>query len=226
MSTPGRPKGEYRSAQHEGTPMSTPGRPKGEFASLQGSISAIVLGASAGGIEVLSVLLAALPAELPVAVLAVLHLPRDRPSLLVEIFARKCALPVQEAQDKEHIRPGHVYFAPADYHLLVDAGPIVSLSVDAPVNFSRPSIDVLFESAADVYRERLLGIVLTGASQDGAAGLAAIHRLGGRTVVQDPASALVPLMPEAARRRSPVDFVLPLERIADLLQALNPGGAT
>jgi two-component system chemotaxis response regulator CheB len=197
-----------------------------DYASLQGSISAIVFGASAGGIEALSMLLAALPAELPAAVMGVLHLPRDRPSLLVEIFAPMCALPVREAQDKEHIKPGHVYFAPADYHLLVDTGPSLALSIDEPVNFSRPSIDVLFESAADIYRERLLGIVLTGASQDGAAGLAAIHRLGGRTVVQDPASALVPLMPESARRRSPVDFVLPLEQIADLLQALKHGGAT
>jgi len=197
-----------------------------DYASLQGSISAVVFGASAGGIEALSMLLAALPAELPAAVLVVLHLPRDRPSLLVEIFAPMCALPVQEAQDKEHIKPGHVYFAPSDYHLLVDTGPSLALSIDEPVNFSRPSIDVLFESAADIYRERLLGIVLTGASQDGAAGLAAIHRLGGRTVVQDPASALVPLMPESARRRSPVDFVLPLEQIADLLQALKHGGAT
>jgi two-component system chemotaxis response regulator CheB len=197
-----------------------------DYASLQGSISAVVFGASAGGIEALSMLLAALPAELPAAVMGVLHLPRDRPSLLVEIFAPMCALPVQEAQDKEHIKPGHVYFAPADYHLLVDTGPSLALSIDEPVNFSRPSIDVLFESAADIYRERLLGIVLTGASQDGAAGLAAIHRLGGRTVVQDPASALVPLMPESARRRSPVDFVLPLEQIADLLQALKHGGAT
>jgi two-component system chemotaxis response regulator CheB len=208
--------------------MSMPGAKAlmNDYASLQGSISAVVFGASAGGIEALSLLLAALPAELPAAVMGVLHLPRDRPSLLVEIFAPMCALPVQEAQDKEHIKPGHVYFAPADYHLLVDTGPSLALSVDEPVNFSRPSIDVLFESAADVYRERLLGIVLTGASQDGAAGLAAIHRLGGRTVVQDPASALVPLMPEAARRRSPVDFVLPLEQIADLLQALKHGGAT
>jgi two-component system chemotaxis response regulator CheB len=197
-----------------------------DYASLQGSISAVVFGASAGGIEALSMLLAALPAELPAAVMGVLHLPRDRPSLLVEIFAPMCALPVQEAQDKEHIKPGHVYFAPADYHLLVDTGPSLALSIDEPVNFSRPSIDVLFESAADIYRERLLGIVLTGASQDGAAGLAAIHRLGGRTVVQDPASALVPLMPESARQRSTVDFVLPLEQIADLLQALKHGGAT
>jgi two-component system chemotaxis response regulator CheB len=208
--------------------MSTPGAKASTstYASLQGSISAVVFGASAGSIEALSLLLAALPAELPAAVIAVLHLPRDRPSLLVDIFAPMCALPVQEAQDKEHIKAGHVYFAPSDYHLLVDTGPSLALSIDEPVNFSRPSIDVLFESAADIYRERLLGIVLTGASQDGAAGLAAIHRLGGRTVVQDPASALVPLMPESARRRSPVDFVLPLEQIADLLQALKHGGAT
>jgi len=218
MSPPGRPKGEYRRATPEGTPVSS-------FHALQGRVSAIVIGASAGGIEALTVLLPALPQGLPAAVLVVLHLPRDRPSLLVEIFAPKCALPVQEAQDKEHIKPGHVYFAPADYHLLVDAGPSLALSVDEPVNFSRPSIDVLFETAADVYRERLLGIVLTGASADGAAGLAAVHRRGGRTVVQDPETAPVPLMPEAARRRSPVDFVLPLKQIADLLQALKHGGS-
>jgi two-component system chemotaxis response regulator CheB len=196
------------------------------FHTLQGRVSAIVIGASAGGIEALTVLLPALPKGLPAAVLVVLHLPRDRPSLLVEIFAPKCALPVLEAQDKEHIKRGHVYFAPADYHLLVDAGPNLALSVDEPVNFSRPSIDVLFETAADVYRERLLGIVLTGASADGAAGLAAVHCRGGRTVVQDPKTAVVPLMPEAARRRSPVDFVLPLEQIADLLQALTHGAAS
>ncbi|MEO8152527.1 MAG: chemotaxis protein CheB [Rhizobacter sp.] len=195
-------------------------------ASLRGRVDAIVIGTSAGGVEALSVLLPALPKRLSAAVLVVLHLPRDRPSLLVDIFTAKCALPVQEAQDKEHVTPGTIYFAPADYHLLVDQGPSLALSVDEPVHYSRPAIDVLFESAADVYRERLLGIVLTGASHDGAAGLAAIHQRGGLTVVQQPSGAHSPYMPESALRQSAVDFVLPLEEIAVLLRTLNLEGRT
>jgi two-component system, chemotaxis family, protein-glutamate methylesterase/glutaminase len=114
-----------------------------------------------------------------------------------------------------------VYFAPPDYHLLVDTGPRIALSADDPVNFSRPSIDVLFESAADIYGERLLGIILTGASQDGAAGLEAVRRAGGATIVQQPSSAQVPMMIESALKRGPVDRVLSLEQIADLLQTLE-----
>ncbi|MGY4828931.1 chemotaxis protein CheB [Sphaerotilaceae bacterium SBD11-9] len=188
-------------------------------------VEAIVIGTSAGGVEALSVLLPALQPGLAAAVMVVLHLPRDRPSLLVEIFTPRCALPVHEAHDKEPAQAGHVYFAPADYHLLVDAGPSLALSVDEPVHFSRPSIDVLFESAADIFRERLLGIVLTGANQDGAQGLACIHRLGGSTVVQEPEGAYASLMPASALRRGPVDHVLPLEGIADLLRTLNQGDA-
>jgi two-component system chemotaxis response regulator CheB len=189
-------------------------------------IEAIVIGASAGGVEALSVLLPALPAGLRAAVFIVLHLPRERPSLLVEVFAPKCARPVREAQDKEPVEPGTVYFAPPDYHLLVDGhllvddGPQLALSADEPVHFSRPSIDVLFESAAEAYGDRLLGIILTGASADGASGLEAVHRAGGATVVQQPASAQVPLMVESALRRSPVDRVLSLDDIAGLLGAL------
>ncbi|HET7794983.1 MAG TPA: chemotaxis protein CheB [Rhizobacter sp.] len=193
---------------------------------LRRPVDAIAIGTSAGGVEALSVLLPALKPGLAAAVMVVLHLPRERPSLLVEIFMPRCALPVREAQDKEPVQPGHLYFAPADYHLLVDEGPCLSLSVDEPVHFSRPSIDVLFESAADIYGERLLGIVLTGANQDGAEGLATIHRLGGITVVQEPDSAYAPLMPQSALRCGPVDHVLPLEGIADLLRALNEGDAT
>jgi two-component system, chemotaxis family, protein-glutamate methylesterase/glutaminase len=189
-------------------------------------IEAVVIGASAGGVEALSVLLPALPAGLKAAVMVVLHLPRERRSLLVDIFSRRCNVPVQEAQDKEPVKPGTLYFAPADYHLLVDRGPSLALSVDSPVHFSRPAIDVLFETAADIYGDRLLGIVLSGASQDGALGLAAIHRHGGCTVVQHPDSAQAPLMPEAALKHSPVDHVLPLEDIAGLLRTLNHGGGT
>jgi two-component system chemotaxis response regulator CheB len=189
---------------------------------LQERVAAIVIGASAGGVEALSVLLPALPAGLRAAVFVVLHLPRERPSLLTEIFAPKCALQVKEAEDKMRVAPGTVYFAPPDYHLLLDAGPRLALSIDDLVHFSRPSIDVLFESAADIYAERLMGIILTGANVDGAEGLAAIHRAGGVTVVQEPQSAQVPLMALSALKITAADFVLPLEEIAGLLRALAP----
>jgi two-component system, chemotaxis family, protein-glutamate methylesterase/glutaminase len=187
---------------------------------------AIVIGGSAGGVEALAALLPALPAGLHVPVLVVLHLPRERPSLLVEIFSPRCALPVREALDKDPIEPGTVYFAPADYHLLVDTGPRLALSLDEPVHYSRPSIDVLFESAADVYGAGLLGIVLTGASQDGADGLAAVHRAGGLTAVQHPSDAQSPFMPQAALRLTPaVDHVLPLQDLARLLGSLAEDAA-
>jgi len=187
---------------------------------LAGRIECVVLGASAGGIEALGVLLPALPAGLDVALLVVLHLPRDRPSLLVEIFERRCALRVREAQDKEPITAGTVYFAPPDYHMLVENDRRIALSEDEPVLYSRPSIDVLFESAAEVYRERLLGVILTGASEDGTAGLHAVQRCGGMTVVQSPDSARVPLMVVSALRRNPAACVLPLEDIGRLLCSL------
>jgi two-component system, chemotaxis family, protein-glutamate methylesterase/glutaminase len=179
-------------------------------------IDAVAIGASAGGIEVLSVLLSSLPASCRASFLVVMHIPRERPSLLPDVFGAKCALPVREAEDKEPVQPGTVYFAPPDYHLLVDRGPAFALSSDAPVHFSRPSIDVLFDSAADIYGERLLGLILTGANQDGAEGLAAIGRAGGRTVVQEPGSAAVPFLPEAALQAGPVDFVLSLAQLQEL----------
>ena len=146
----------------------------------------------------MNVLLPALPAGLRAAVIVVLHLPRDRRSLLVDIFRDRCALPVQEAEDQQPLLAGHLYFAPPDYHLLVDTGPRLALSIDPPVFFSRPSIDVLFLSAADRYGRRLLGVLLSGANEDGADGLAAIHAVGGRALVQAPATAFMPTMPEAA----------------------------
>lgn len=191
-----------------------------DAAALPRQIDAIAIGASAGGVEALSVLLPALPSGSQLSLFVVLHLPRERPSLLAEIFAPKCALKVREAEDKMHVEPGTVYFAPPDYHLLLDAGPQLALSIDELVHFSRPSIDVLFESAADIYAERLMGIILTGANDDGAAGLATIHRTGGVTIVQEPDSAQVPLMALSALRQTAADFVLPLEKIAGLLHSL------
>ena len=179
-------------------------------------IDAVVIGASAGGVEVLSALLSALPADCRASFFIVVHIPRERPSLLSEVFGTKCALPVREAEDKEPVQPGTVYFAPPDYHLLLDRGPACALSSDEPVHFSRPSIDVLFDSAADIYGERLLGLILTGANQDGAEGLAAVGRAGGRTVVQEPGGAAVPFLPEAALQQGPVDFVLSRTQLQEL----------
>jgi two-component system, chemotaxis family, protein-glutamate methylesterase/glutaminase len=192
--------------------------------SLNGRVDAVVIGASAGGVEALSILLPALPRGLHACVFIVVHLPRDRPSMLADIFASKCALPVREAQDKESVEPGTVYFAPSNYHLLLDQGPQMALSADELVHHSRPSVDVLFESASDVFGSRLLGIILTGANEDGAVGLAAVHDAGGITVVQDPESARAPQMATAALKLRPADLVLPLEGIAALLSTLKSIG--
>lgn len=191
-------------------------------------IDAMVIGTSAGGVEALSAVLPALPAGLRLAVFIVLHLPRERPSLLAEIFRHKCALAVREAEDKEPVAPGTIYFAPPDYHLLLDRGPagepLLALSRDKEVHFSRPSVDVLFQSAADLYGERLLGLILTGANEDGAEGLAAVQRAGGLTMVQQPHSAQASLMAESALKLTTPDYVLSLEEIAGRLKSLEQDG--
>jgi two-component system chemotaxis response regulator CheB len=183
-------------------------------------IDAIVIGTSAGGIEALTHILPLIPATFPAAILIVVHVPRERPSLLSEIFRTKCKMRVDEAMDKADIKPGRIYFAPPDYHMLVDSGPQIALSVDEVVQFSRPSIDVLFESAADIYGTRLLGVLLTGGNEDGAAGLAYIDRCGGTTVLQDPAEALVAAMPEGALKLMKPTHILRLDEIRDLLMTL------
>lgn len=189
-------------------------------AAASGAWDAIVIGGSSGAIDALSILLPALPAGLRAGVIVVLHLPSDRRSLLSDIFSYRCALPVQEAQDQQPIQPGLVYFAPPGYHLLVDRGPRLALSIDPPVNFSRPSIDVLFQSAADCYGERLLGVLLSGANEDGAEGLAAIHAAGGHALVQAPASAAVPAMPDAALALVPSARALTPDEIAAVFAQL------
>jgi two-component system, chemotaxis family, protein-glutamate methylesterase/glutaminase len=184
-------------------------------------IVAIVIGASAGGVDALLEILPALPAETNVSVFIVLHQPRDRSSLLLDVFGPKCYLPVREPDDKESVRPGTIYFAPADYHLLIEAGPSMALSIDNLVHFSRPSIDILFETAADVYGRRLLAIVLSGGNEDGAQGAAMVHRAGGMVVVQDPQTAKVPAMPRYALEKVDAARVLSLPRIAELLSTLK-----
>lgn len=183
----------------------------------------IAIGASAGGIEAASVLLRALPASFSIPVVLVLHLPPNRASLLPELFARHCALAVKEAEDKEPLRPGTVYVGPPDYHLLVEPGGLLSLSCDAPLNFSRPSLDMLFESAALAYRDALLAIQLTGASADGADGLGTVRRMGGAVWVQDPDEAQSNIMPLAAIRQAGADKVARLAVLAESLAGLMDG---
>ena len=181
---------------------------------------AVAIGASAGGIDALFVLLGALRPPLPCPVMVVLHLPDDHQSRLVQVFAARLSVPVQEAQPHAPVEPGSVYFAPPGYHLLVEPDRTFSLSVDAPVLFSRPSIDVLLQSCADAYGARLLGIILTGANEDGAQGLASIRAAGGLTAVQDPREAQHSTMPEAAVRAARPDFILPLTGLASLLHTV------
>lgn len=183
------------------------------------AFDAVVIGASSGGIELLGTLLPRLPVGFPAAVLIVQHIRGDSRSRLHELYEKQCALSVCEAADKQPIEPGTVYFAPPDYHLLVESNYACALSVDDPVRYSRPSIDVLFESAAWAYRSRLLGILLTGANDDGSAGMAAIREAGGTTWAQLPSSARAPTMPLSAIARDVVDEVLAPAAIAARLAA-------
>lgn len=181
------------------------------------SIEAIVVGTSAGGFAALKALLPQLPANYPLPIVIVVHVVRDQPSMLVELLRNNCQLTVKEAEDKECLAPGVVYFAPPDYHLLVETNKSLSLSSDEPVLYSRPSIDVLFETAADAYREKLLGIVLTGANSDGAKGLKRIEQVGGIAIVQDPDEAEVSLMPWSAINACQSPRILNLQSIMDVL---------
>lgn len=180
----------------------------------------VAFGASAGGIEVLYGLLAALPKKFSAAVMIVVHLPPDTPSYLVQSFSHRCALPVIEPDAGERILAGRVYVSPPGYHLMVESDRTVALSTDPAVRFSRPSIDVMFESAAWVYRERLLAILLSGANEDGVRGLEAVRAMGGVAWVQSPETASSPEMPRAAIERGAVDEVLTPSSIAESLVGL------
>jgi two-component system, chemotaxis family, protein-glutamate methylesterase/glutaminase len=178
------------------------------------SAEAIVIGASAGAIEALRRLLPALTPDLPVPIVVVVHLPPRRASMLPDLFSRLCHVPVREPVDKQPVAAGTIWFAPADYHLMIERGRTFSLSVDAPVGFSRPSVDVLFESAACVYGARIVAIVLSGANPDGAQGARAIRDAGGYVLVQDPAEADMREMPDAAIRHADPQFVGPIAALA------------
>lgn len=176
----------------------------------------IAIGTSLGGLSALKTLLQCLSKDFPAALAIVQHRHKESDEALSSFLQKFTVLPVHEVEDKERIQPGHVYFAPADYHLLVESG-YFSLCVDEPVSYARPSIDVLLESVADAYAERAIGVILTGANQDGVRGLSTLKARGGMTIVQAPDTAESPILPTAAIAAVAVDLVLPLAQIAPRL---------
>jgi two-component system chemotaxis response regulator CheB len=175
----------------------------------------IVVGASSGGIDALKVIIGGLPAALPAAVLVVVHTSPDSPRLLADILNRAGPLPCQYAQDQEVIRPGHLYLAPPNAHLLVEPGRL-RVRRGPRENRARPAIDPLFRTAAVAYGARTVGVILTGDLNDGTAGLTSVKRAGGIAIVQDPADALYPSMPQSAMRAVEVDYVVPLAEMASM----------
>ncbi|PCI24526.1 MAG: chemotaxis protein CheB [SAR324 cluster bacterium] len=178
---------------------------------------AIVIGVSAGGMEALSVIFPGLPKEFPLSITVVQHRQADSDDFLIQYLNNLSPMLVKEAEEKESLSSGVVYIAPPGYHLLIEEDHSFTLSVDPPVNYARPSIDVLFESAADAFMEKLVGIVLTGASADGSLGLKKIKELGGLTLVQAPETAEHPFMPRAAVQATQIDHILQLNQISPFL---------
>jgi two-component system chemotaxis response regulator CheB len=184
----------------------------------------VALATSAGGLRALGAVLGALPAGFPAAVLVVQHLARHQPSLLPDILRRRTALRVKEAAEGDRLTPGTVFVAPPDRHLLVNPDATLSLSTAELVHFVRPSADLLFESAAGSFKDRLVAVVLTGSGSDGALGLEAVKKMGGRIIVEDEATAEFSGMPHAAILTGHADRILPLADIAPALVALVHGG--
>lgn len=182
--------------------------------------SIVVIGTSWGGLAALIKLLGDLPADFPLPIAVVQHRSKDSERLLPELLQDSTDLTVCEIEDKDPLRPGTVHLAPANYHAIIDEGSI-SLTIEDYVRFSRPSIDVLFTSAADTYRSGTIGVVLTGANEDGSLGLQHIVKRGGHALVQDPKTAEIPIMPAAAIRAVPGAEVLPLDRLARRLVELS-----
>ncbi len=181
------------------------------------SYDLIAIGASAGGLRALPSVLGALPGDTTTAVVIVQHMSPDVGDSMVQHLRTLCALPVDEAVDKQPVSAGVVYVASPGYHLLIERDRYFALSLDPPVHHSRPAIDVLFECAAEVYGARAVGVLLTGANSDGTRGMQFIHEHGGLTVVQDPDTAHCEHMPRAAIRAVKIDHILPLSAIAPLL---------
>lgn len=184
-------------------------------------IEAIAIGASSGALEAVSLILKRLPQDFPIPILLTVHLPADRPSALVDVLATSSRHRICEAEDKQPVEPQTTYVAPPDYHLLVESDRRISLSSEEPVHYSRPSIDVMLETAADAYGPHLVGVILTGANSDGAAGLRRVWEAGGVPLVQSPEEASAAAMPQAALEACPEARVMTLEQIAEFLQQLR-----
>jgi len=180
----------------------------------------IVIGTSAGGLKALKKIIAGLPKAFCLPILIVQHLSPRSDGFMAHYFNQISHMHVKEADEKEPVRPNHIYIAPANYHMLVEKDETISFTVDEKVSYARPSIDVLFESAARVYLDRLIGIILTGANEDGTAGIRTIKSFGGLTIAQSPETAEVPVMPLAAIETDCVDLVLNLDEIGNLLSSL------
>jgi two-component system chemotaxis response regulator CheB len=189
-------------------------------------VSVVVVGTSLGGLTAMKVLLSGLPREFQPPVVVVQHRVKAADSALVNLLGRETPLSVSEPNDKEALESGHVYIAPADYHLLVERA-CLALSTEAPVNHARPSIDVLFESAAQTHGRGVVGVVLTGANQDGARGSARIKQRGGILLVQDAASAEAAAMPAAVIAATSIDKIVPLSELpAALIEVCRERGRT
>lgn len=182
---------------------------------------AVIIGGSAGSFQVVARILSALPAGFHLPVLLSMHRLKHVRSGFVEALSIKSAIPVQEPEDKDHIKPGIAYLAPSNYHMFVELGHRFALSTEGPVNHSRPSIDLSFFSAAQIYRNKLIGIILSGANKDGASGLKMVKDLGGTTIVQDPDECQVPVMTRESMKLTVVDHVYRTEKIIDFLLKIN-----
>ncbi|RAJ98168.1 two-component system chemotaxis response regulator CheB [Larkinella arboricola] len=182
---------------------------------------AVVIGGSAGSIEVLLKLLPALPSVLSFTVIIVVHRKNSAESSLANLLSLKTAVPIQEVEDKDAVLPGSMYLAPADYHLLIEKQGVFSLDNSEKVNYSRPSLDVTFESAADVYGPAMVGILLSGANADGTAGLKAVKNAGGVIVAQKPETAMSGFMPQQAILNTPIDFILDVNELIEFVRSLN-----
>jgi two-component system chemotaxis response regulator CheB len=178
---------------------------------------AIVMGVSSGGMNAMKVIFSLLPKNFKTPIIIVQHIGKQSNNKWIELINNISNISIKEADEKEIIKPGVVYFAPPNYHLLIEKTKSFSLTVDERVNFARPSIDVLFESAAEAYKGKLIGVILTGSSTDGTLGLKRIKKCGGVTIVQDPSTAESDYMPASAIAAITVDYILPLEGIIDLL---------
>lgn len=188
---------------------------------LDHACEALLIGGSAGSLEVLIKVLPLLEISISFAIVIIVHRKNSNDSALLELLSTKTLIPVREVEDKDAMQPGFIYLAPADYHLLIENERTFSLDDSEKVNFSRPSIDVTFESFADSMGNSTVAVILSGANTDGTQGLEAVHRAGGKTVAQDPVSAQVPFMPQHAITHTTVDYVFSTSELAQFINSLS-----